>query len=172
MRQFITGSFATVDDANDAVDSLIRAGYNPTDISVMMNDKLRSRLSPEDVPGETQGTRVVKDAAGGGLIGGALGAIIAGSMAATGAIGAAIVTGGAAIPFIAGPIAAALAGGGAGAAAGGIIGALTGYGITHEESRTVERDIQAGNIVIGVHTQDDDLSTARSILNSTRMSHI
>ena len=98
------------------------------------------------------------------MIGGTLGAIIAGALAATGALGAAVVTGGVALPFIAGPVAAAFMGGGAGAAAGSVIGALAGLGVSQEEAARYDQALKAGQIVVAIEVDDAEAEDAEAIL--------
>ena len=84
------------------------------------------------------------------MIGGGLGAVLAG-LAAAGVI---------ALPGIGlialGPIAAALAGGAVGAASGGLLGGLIGAGIPEEQARRYESGIREGNIVMGVSPRSDE----------------
>lgn len=155
MKRLTTGTFYDPAAANKAVDDLIAIGYPRDRVHVIMSGDTRRRFGAADAPGERQGANVAKGAAAGGMIGGTLGAIIAG-VAATGAVTATIATGGVLAPlFVAGPAAAALAGGGAGAAAGSVVGALVGLGVPHEEAQRIERDVDAGAIVVGVDTTDE-----------------
>jgi hypothetical protein len=60
-------------------------------------------------------------------------------------------------PFIAaGPIMAALGGAAVGAAVGGLTGALVGMGIPEFEAKRFEGKINAGNILISVHSDDHE----------------
>jgi hypothetical protein len=165
MKQLISGSYDSVTEANSIIDGLLDAGYQREEISVMMDQYRHTELAGDSEAMSSQNTRIVRDAAGGGLLGGALGAIIAGTLAASGAIGAAIITGGAAAPIIAGPLAAALAGGGAGAAAGGILGGLAGFGLSQEHSRKLMSDLESGKIIVAVRTDEEDADIARAVLH-------
>jgi hypothetical protein len=130
----------------------------------MMNKQTRERYFGGE-PDE-RGANVAKGAAGGGVVGGSLGAI-AGGLLLGGTITAA--TGGAALPFlIAGPIAGALAGGGAGAAVGSVLGALAGAGVPETEARAIETDVQLGRIVLAVRADQADAAEVRWIVRRGR----
>ena len=126
------------------VHELKEAGFSDNDISVLFPGK----IGTNDFAHEHQ-TKAPEGAATGagtgGLVGGALGWLAG--------IGAVTIPG--AGPFIAaGPIMAALGGAAVGAVMGGIAGALVGMGIPEDEARRYEGKIQAGNILISVHTED------------------
>jgi hypothetical protein len=156
----VTASFYDRAATERAVDDLVAAGIPRDDISVVMSNETRDRYFAGDT--DVRGANIAKGAAGGGAIGGSLGAI-AGGLLLGGTITA--VTGGAALPFlIAGPIAGALAGGGAGAAVGSILGALVGAGVPEHEARAIESDVQRGGVVIAVHTDDARTADIQAIL--------
>lgn len=161
--KLVWGTFFDVRGANDAVDKVLQLGYPREYISIMMSANTKEKTFGSD--GEERADSVARGAAEGGVIGGAIGAIVAG-FTLTGAIGVTIATGGAAAPFIAGPLAAALAGGGAGAAAGGLIGAAIGAGIPHEHAQDLEKDLEAGGIVVVVDARDEDVPEIQTILDS------
>lgn len=110
-----------------------------------------------------KGTKAPEGAAAGGVIGGALGAIVAG-LTATGSIAAIAATGGAAAPLVVGPLAAALAGLGAGALGGGIIGALVGLGFPEVHAKEYEQKLRDGAIMVSVKESMGDAERAREIL--------
>lgn len=145
------------DSAEDTVARLQRLGYGQNDISVMARDQDRAREFAE-----ATGTKAYEGTVAGGVIGGALGAIIAG-LTATGSIGVIAASGGAAAPLVAGPLAAALAGLGTGAVAGGILGALIGAGIPEERAKEYQRGIDQGGMLIGVHPRDEHRDDVRRI---------
>ncbi|MBV9719970.1 MAG: general stress protein [Candidatus Eremiobacteraeota bacterium] len=124
-----------------AVERLHSLGYGRDDISVMMDDKTRERAF-----GAMVNTKGSEGVAAGATIGGVLGAIVAG-ITATGAVA---LTGGAAVPLVAGPLAAALAGLGAGAAGGGIIGGLIGVGVGEKRAKEYEKGLREGGILVAV----------------------
>jgi hypothetical protein len=164
MDTLITGTFHDEAAANRAIDRLVDLGYLSDDISVIMSKETRSHFEKHAAPGESQGAHIAKGAAGGAAIGGTLGAIILGTLATTGAVGATVATGGIAGPFVVGPLAAALAGAGAGAAAGSGLGAIFGAATPHETVAKVQKDLDAGHIVVALHADVDDIAEAERIL--------
>ena len=146
----VTGSFRDRDTAERAYDSLLRRGYSPDEIHVIMSDDTRKR-DFKDVKGKTDlGNKALEGAGVGGAVGGALGATLL-------AVAAAATT--LAIPgiglVIAGPLAGALAGGAIGGAAGTLVGALVGAGIPEDRAKVYESDVKNGGIVLGVQPRDD-----------------
>ena len=152
-----TGVFQNSRDAEVAVTRLHELGYRKDEISVMMSDATRAR----DFALETH-SKSAEGTTAGGIIGGTLGGIAA---AMTTVIAGTVITGGAALPLMAGPIAAILAGIGAGGVAGGIIGALVGAGIPETQAREIEGYVNQGAIVIGVTPTPQDRKLVREILN-------
>jgi hypothetical protein len=63
----------------------------------------------------------------------------------------------------AGPLAAGL-GEAAGHAAGGVASALTGAGLAPERADALEKSVETGAILLGVHTVDSEVDSVRSIL--------
>ena len=170
MKQWITGSFDNRADAEAAVDRLTELGYARDEVSVMMSDDTRTRQFGDGADAGVAGTNdrgsnIAKGAAGGGMIGGTLGAIAA-AVVGTGAVGLTVATGGVAAPFIAGPIAAMLAAGGAGAAAGSILGGLVGAGMPEADARRAETDVSGGHIVVCVHADDTDTTNVRRVMGT------
>jgi hypothetical protein len=145
-----TGIFYNRRDAEEAVHLLHELGYRGDEITVMMSDSTRTR----EFAVET-GSKMAEGTTTGGLIGGTLGGIAA---AMTTTIAGTVITGGAILPFMAGPIAAVLAGIGAGGIVGGVIGALVGAGIPEQRAREIEAGLKEGAIMIAVtpHPQNRD----------------
>ncbi|MBV8433005.1 MAG: general stress protein [Candidatus Eremiobacteraeota bacterium] len=143
-----TGVFYTRHDAEEAVQMLHELGYRDDEISVMMTDQTRARQFAVET-----GSKVEEGTAAGSIVGGTLGGIVA---ALTTTIAGTIVTGGAALPLVFGPIAAILAGVGAGGVVGGIVGALVGMGIPETRAKELEAGMQEGGIVIAVDPHGDD----------------
>lgn len=167
MKKWIIGTFHDRSSAEAAVDRLADVGYGQNDISIVMNHDTRTKYFGDEAEkahaGGDRGSSIAKGAAGGGMIGGTLGALVA-AVVGTGALGLTVATGGVAAPFIAGPIAAALAAGGAGAAAGSVLGGLVGAGMPADDAKRVDRDVEGGNIVVSVHVEDEDAAAAREAL--------
>ena len=173
MKQWIIGSFTDRNSAEIAVERLAELGYAREDVSVIMNNERRTRDFGNDsasgaIGTPDRGSSIAKGAAGGGMIGGTLGAIAA-AVVGTGAVGLTVATGGAAAPFIAGPIAAVLAAGGAGAAAGSVLGALVGAGVPEEDAKRVDRDVERGDIVVSVKADENEALEVRRILTASSL---
>jgi hypothetical protein len=140
--------------ADQIVDRLKTANFSNNDISALFADKGTSRdFAHKKNTKAPEGA--VTGAGTGGVVGGALGWIAG--------IGALAIPG--AGPFIAaGPIMAALSGAAIGAAVGGIAGGLIGLGIPELEAKRYEGKINAGNILISVHTEDaNEITRAKNI---------
>jgi hypothetical protein len=80
-------------------------------------------------------------------------------------LAAVVATGGAAAPFVAGPLAAALSGLGAGGATGGLIGALIGAGIPEHHAVRYEEGLSEGGILIGVTPKPEHRKDLRRFFN-------
>lgn len=153
-KTLVTGIFPTKESAERAYASIHSRGYTSDDVHVMMSDKARDTHFSGTVVETELGNKALEGAGTGSAIGTTLGAA-AGAIAA---IGTNLILPGLGL-VIAGPLAAALAGAGAGAATGGIIGALVGAGIPEERAKVYEDGVKKGEIVLGVHTRNDDDAT-------------
>jgi hypothetical protein len=155
MSKLITGIFTSRTRAEQAVDELMRAGFSPEDVSLLMSESTRGREFAIK-----RSTKAPEGAATGAAIGGVIGAVAAGLAAV-----ASITVPGLAI-VAAGPLVAALAGLGAGAAAGGLTGALIGLGVPENEAKFYAKEIEKGGILVGVYAHDDKVEVARDVLNA------
>lgn len=154
-RTAVYGIFSSVSHAEQAVDTLMAAGFPSGDISVLLPDTASTRdfahkkdtKAPE---GATTG------ATAGGLVGGTLG-VLAG-------IGALAIPG--LGPFIAaGPIMAGLAGLGVGGVVGGLVGALVGMGIPEYEAKRYEGRLKTGGVLLSVHCDTSaQIKTAKAVI--------
>lgn len=156
MSTLVTGLFASRSAAENASEELIRSGFAPDDISLLMSETTQGREFAVK-----HATKAPEGAATGATIGGVIGAI-AGGLAAVGTL---------AVPGLAlvaaGPVVAALTGLGAGAAAGGLTGALVGLGIPEHEAKFYDEELRQGGILLGVYTHNDRAKLARDILNAS-----
>jgi hypothetical protein len=161
MSKLVTGIYDSRAAANEAVDHLVRKGFSPADISVVMTETTRGREF-----GVKESSKAPEGAAAGAAVGGTLGAIIAG-LAAVGVI---------VIPGVglvaAGPILAALAGAGAGAIAGGAVGAGVGASMPEHELKLYSDELQRGGILVGVYAADDRVDMAKDCLRLAGGEHI
>ena len=154
----VFGIYPSVTRAEQAVDSLMAAGFSNNDISVLLPDNQGTKdFAHEKETKAPEGTTT--GVTTGGVIGGTLG-VLAG-------IGALAIPG--LGPFIAaGPIMGGLAGLGVGGAVGGLIGALVGMGIPEYEAKRYEGRVKSGGILLSVHCDtSDEISRAKDLLKST-----
>jgi len=152
------GIFRTRNQAENAVDRLVAAGFRTEDISVLLPENVGTKdFAHEKNTKAPEGTTT--GAVTGGVVGGTLG-LLAG-------IGALAIPG--LGPFIAaGPIMATLAGVGAGGAVGGLVGALIGMGIPEYEAKRYEGRIKEGGILMSVHCDNSDWTKkAKELLEQT-----
>jgi hypothetical protein len=154
----VFGIYASVEQAERAVDTLVAQGFSNDDISVLLPDNQGSKdFAHEKHTKAPEGTTT--GAAAGGTIGGTLG-LLAG-------IGALAIPG--VGPFIAaGPIMGALAGVGVGGAVGGLVGALVGMGIPEYEAKRYEGRIKEGGVLLSVHCDtSEEIARAKDVLKRT-----
>ena len=154
---FESGIYYDPNAADDRIRQLRELGYSDDQISVMMRDKDKAQAFVAK-----SGGHAAEGAVTGGAIGGGIGAVIAG-LVATGSVTAVVGTGGAALPLVVGPLAAALAGLGAGAAAGGVVGALVGAGIPKDKAIVYNEGLERGGIVLGVQARPDNRDQVRRV---------
>jgi hypothetical protein len=155
----VFGIYSTRGAVENAADSLVKAGYPSSDISVLLPESLGGpkEMGTEKATKAPEGT-----AAGvttGGLIGGTLGVLAGVGLLAIPGLG----------PFIAaGPIMAGLAGLGVGGAVGGVTGALIGMGIPEFEAKRYEGRLQKGGILLSVHCDtSEEIKRAKEIIERT-----
>jgi len=146
-----------------AVDRLLKAGFRPEDVAILMADNLGNKDFAH-----TKGTKAPEGVTTGAVTGGAIG----GTLGLLAGIGALAIPG--LGPFIAaGPIMGALAGLGAGGAVGGLVGALAGMGIPEYEAKRYEGRIKEGGVLLSVHTDNSDWTKrAKDILEQTGAENI
>ncbi len=154
----VFGIYASVDQAEAAVDTLIAAGYPSGDISVLLPDvdSTRAFAHHKDTKAP-EGTTIGVTA--GGAIGGALGVLAGLGALAIPGIG----------PLIAaGPLVAGLAGLGVGGAVGGLVGALVGMGIPEYEAKRYEGRVKDGGTLLSVHCESStEAARAKDLLRGT-----
>lgn len=140
----VFGLFENKANVENAVDKLKAHGFRNSDVSVLMPTAQSSKdFAHEKATKAPEGTAT--GAAGGAVLGGALGWLAGIGALAIPGVG----------PFVAaGPIMAAIAGAGAGGAIGGIGGALIGMGIPEYEAKRYESFIREGGILLSVHVDD------------------
>src|SRR5262245_61858126 len=159
----VFGIYRTREQAENAVDALMQAGYRAEDISVLLPENMGTKDFAHE-----KGTKAPE----GATTGAGTGAVIGGTLGLLAGIGALAIPG--LGPFIAaGPIMATLAGVGAGGAAGGLIGGLVGLGIPEYEAKRYEGLVKSGHILLSVHCDNSDwVGKAKDILERTGAENI
>jgi hypothetical protein len=155
----VFGIYSTRASVENATDSLVKAGFPVSDISVLLPESLGGpkEMGTEKATKAPEGT-----AAGvttGGIIGGTLGLLAGVGLLAIPGLG----------PFIAaGPIMAGLAGLGVGGAVGGVTGALIGMGIPEFEAKRYEGRLKNGGILLSVHCDTaEEIARAKQVVEQT-----
>ena len=154
----VFGIYSSREAAERAADAIVKAGFSPADISVLL---------PENLGNRAIGTEKATKAPEGAATGGGTGAVLGGTLGLLAGIGALAIPG--VGPLIAaGPIMATLAGIGVGGAIGGVAGALVGLGIPEYEAKRYEGRIQKGGILLSVHcASSDEVKRAKEIIERT-----
>lgn len=154
----VFGIYSSGEHAERAVDTLLKAGFRNSDISVLLPDN-RSSKEFAHVKDTKAPEGTATGATTGGVIGGTLGVLAGIGFLAIPGLG----------PFIAaGPIMAGLAGLGVGGAVGGLVGALVGMGIPEYEAKRYEGRVKNGGTLLSVHCDTStDVSRAKDLLKST-----
>jgi hypothetical protein len=154
----VFGIYPSIQTVEGGVDSLQRAGFRNTDISVLFPENAGTKDFAHQ-----KGTKAPE----GATAGAGTGAVVGGTLGWLAGIGALAIPG--LGPFIAaGPIMAALAGVGVGGALGGITGALVGMGIPEYEAKRYEGRVKDGGILLSVHSDDSEWTKrAKEILERT-----
>ena len=135
------GVFDTVADADVAIDELLKAGFQKSQISVICSDEAKRRHFDSS---EVQATAAKKSATG-AAAGSTLGALLGGAVAAAGLTTA---TGG--MVVVAGSVLLA-----AGAVVGGLVGAMQARGATKEAADYYDQAVTKGKILVAVEDRDD-----------------
>jgi hypothetical protein len=142
----------------DAVDTLLDAGFRSEDISVLMPDNVGTKDFAHE-----KNTKAPE----GATTGAATGIVAGGTLGLLAGIGALAIPG--LGPFIAaGPIMGALAGAGAGGVVGGLVGALVGMGIPEYEAKRYEGMVRQGKALLSVHCDNSEwVKRAKDLLRQS-----
>jgi len=141
----VTGLFVNINHARDAVQDLIRAGFDAEAINFV------ARHEAGDSDSATH------DAESGALYGGGIGLLIGLSALTVPGVGAIVA---------AGAIVTALAGAGLGAAGGFLVHALQHIGVGEEEARRYSTEIEQGGTLVAVEATDETIDRATRIMRS------
>lgn len=142
MENLITATFRTHVAAQDALQKLEAIGIEDSQISIVATDETRKGFNLETHSKADKG--VAGGATAGGIVGAALGAVMA--------AGTIVIPGLSLV--VTGVMAGALAGLAAGATTGGLIGGLIGAGIPEHEATIYEKELKSGAILIAVKAKD------------------
>ena len=144
----VVATFATPEQARDALEGLSRAGFDADKVSLVGRDAEEvasdpdTRLRDLEVPAE-----VVKQAAKGGVVGSVLGALAGAAAFAIPGIGPGISTG---------IFAAMFAGGIGGGAVGGMVGGIGSMDLSENWELTFGDSIRGGKVLVAVHAGSDE----------------
>ncbi len=155
----VAGVFDNKFVADKAMVGLMYAGFTKDNISLIMSEGTKNVFFSST---DEEANQTAKGATTGAVIGGALGALIAGLTA----VGSLATAGG--VILISGPIVAALSGAGVGGMAGGLAGALIRSGLAANEASHYEDEIKHGKAVVVVHAESEEQAKrARQALQSS-----
>jgi hypothetical protein len=157
----VAGLFRTRSEAQQALETLRLAGFDPQRMSVIASPTSAGEMARDteaDVPASAAG-----GASLGAILGGATGWLVGIGTLAIPGIGPVVA---------AGPIAAALGvagttaavGAGAGAVAGGLFGALSDRGFAEMEAREYEARVAQGDILLAVEVPDEAVRHTEELL--------
>ncbi len=159
----LVASFPDFETARAAVDELVEARFDRSQISIIASDAdgRFAEYSSDDLRvddatnAEPDGSDVASGAGIGAAIGGVGGLLVGLIMLPIPGIGPVLA---------AGPIAAALAGAGLGAAAGGLLGALTELGVPEEQAGAYAESVRRGDVLVTATVPDVSADQADHIL--------
>lgn len=150
-RRVVAGLFPDLRSARDAVTELKAAGFTNKDIGLAMTNPTGAAAPTEDITGTRATEEAATGAAGGGVLGGVTGLLIAAGVVTIPGLGP-LLAGGMLASALGVTGASVVAGTGLGAAAGGLVGGLIGLDIPESEARHFETGVRSGRVLVLVHT--------------------
>lgn len=164
MAKMIFGVFAEREKAEEAINELESEGFDPKDISIVMQNHDDAKEIHNNTGARVAGG-VTAGATTGAVIGGLAGLLIGIGTIAIPGIGGLLIAG----PLVAalgltGAAATTVAGATTGALAGGLIGALVKLGIPEEDAKVYEDRVKNGAILVAVPAMAGKHREASSIL--------
>ena len=145
-------AFDTDAAAREGVRNLEAAGFTHEQVGIIHKDNGGAAVVENEVHGHDHSAAAGKDAAGGVVVGGILGAA------------ASLVIPGAGPVIAAGIIGTTLLGAATGAVSGGVLGALTGLGVPTEQAEVYNRDFESGRSLVTVKDAGTRRAEAEQIL--------
>lgn len=155
MAKTIIAMYDDFSTAQDALEDLIEAGFNRSDISIVANNASGEYVTTTDMDTEEDAVTAGEGAGFGAVVGGLIG------------LGAMLIPGIGPV-IAAGPLAALLGAGvgaAAGAATGGITAALVKTGVSEDEAGYYAEGIRRGGALISVSVPDEQADRASEILD-------
>jgi hypothetical protein len=161
-RSAVIGVFDTREQGRRAVEELRRAGFSDNQITMVMHHRDDSTVEVTDMDAAKAAQVTGENKAGEGA---AVGAIAGGLGGGAVALALGMIPGVGPVLSLGTTLAATMFGIGAaaGGATGGIVGALIGMDIPEDEARFYEKELKAGKVLVGVHS--DRLEEAQAILD-------
>ena len=167
MQKTVLGVFSDRADAEEAIDRLKEADYNPKDVSIVMKDT-QAGQELADTTGSNVATGAASGATTGAVLGGLAGLLIGIGAIAIPGIGAILIGGPLAAALgLTGAAATTVSGAATGALAGGLLGALMGLGVPEEDARIYEERINEGGILVAVPARPGEEGEVRMLLEES-----
>lgn len=163
MAKVVVGLYKNLQDAQNAVQSLIDNGFSRNDISLVAGDK-EGKYSEFIEKGERREDMEGQDLTEGTVAGAGIGAVVGGLGGLLVGLGALAIPGIGPV-LAAGPLVSSLAGAGLGAAAGGLIGALADLGIPKPQAEQYAEGVRQGGTLVTITTSEDRARDAIDIMN-------
>lgn len=159
----VVGLFRSEAGAEQAINDLKAAGYDPNEIGVVAQNKDTSKTIVDNTDVSDAGVAAGAGAVEGTIVGGALAALIAtGTIIALPVVGPLALAGSA----LAWTAAGAGIGAATGALAGGLLGALTEAGVDEEEARYYQTAVGEGGILVTVNSSRSESETRSLLMNA------
>lgn len=146
-EQITYGLFDTPTDLEKAYEKLVRAGFLPEDMSLLMSENTHETdFAP------LYRTKAAEGVTAGGLLGASLGGILGGLVALGATTGVGVLVVGPALAF---------------GAAGGLIGGLMAHELPEDEAQRAHDAIHEGKVMLAVHThKPSEVDLARRLFEA------
>lgn len=155
----VAGLFRIPEQADGAVQALMNAGFDESEINVMARDEVVQERIPSAA---VNAASVATSGARGGAIAGGIGGLLIGlGIIAIPGLGPILATG-----SLAAALGSTVAGAGLGAATGGVLGALAGLGIPERDAPLYAEGIKRGGVLVAVTADEGNIDEARTILKA------
>jgi len=172
MGKMVFGVFNDRTSAETAINALETEGFNPKDVSIVMQDK-KEAAAISDNTGANVASGTVSGATTGAVVGGLAGLLIGLGAIAVPGIGALLIGGPIAAALgLTGATAATVSGAATGALAGGLIGALVNIGVPEEDARIYEENVKKGAILVAVPALTGEHREAAAILTENHAEQV